>query len=89
MISVVKAVETVRKYSPTTKLKYNDKGEQGIYLTKTNTIIISKDWNMAGLLHEITHAILYLQDGRVGHDGVFADKFTQIVADYYEDKKDE
>lgn len=38
---------------------------------------------MAGLLHELTHAILYLEEGRVGHDGVFADMFTKLVSEVY------
>lgn len=89
MLNVVKAVEAVRKFSPTTKIKYREKGQEGIYLTKTNTIIISLDWNMAGLLHEITHAVLWIEEKRTGHDGVWADRFTKIVSEYYEDRKDE
>lgn len=89
MINTIKAVECVRRFSPTTKLKYTEQGKEGIYLIETNTIIISKDWNMAGLLHEITHAVLWLEEKRMGHDGVFADRFTKIVSEYYEDKKDD
>ncbi len=86
MLNVIKAEEAVRKFSPTTKLEYREKGQEGIYLTKTNTIIISIDWNMAGLLHEITHAVLWLEEKRTGHDGVWADRFTKIVSEYYGEK---
>lgn len=86
MINEEQALAIINKYSPTTKLTIrNRKGREGIYITKTNEIIITKDWSMAGLLHELTHAILYLEQGIVGHDGVFADRFTKLVSEVFEE----
>lgn len=88
MITQQQAETVVKRYSPTTNVIVKDRdGQEGIYLTFENTIIITSDWSIAGLLHEITHAILFLEDGRTGHDGVFADRFTKIVNDYMEDKR--
>ena len=88
MITQQQAETMVKRYSPTTNVIVKDRdGQEGIYLTSENTIIITSDWSIAGLLHEITHAILFLEDGRTGHDGVFADRFTKIVNDYMEDKR--
>lgn len=87
MITQKQAEEIVKRYSPTTKVSvHNTDSMDGIYLQKTDTIIIAHNWSVAGLLHEITHAVLILEDGRVGHDGVFADRFTKIVGDYYEEQ---
>lgn len=80
MIDYTLATQIMRKYCPETKLELCD-GTDGIYLIKTNTILIGRDWHYGGLLHEITHAVLYQEDGRVGHDGVFADRFTSIVGE--------
>ena len=83
MINIIQATEIVRKYSPTTKLRLTD-GCDGLYLTESNEIVIGRNWHLGGLLHELTHAILFLQyDGKVGHDGVFADKFTQLVGEVF------
>ena len=88
MITQQQAETIVKRYSPTTKVIVEDRdGQEGIYLTYENTIIITCDWSIAGLLHEITHAILFLEDGRTGHDGVFADRFTKTVNDYMENKR--
>jgi len=85
MITQQQAETIVKKYSPTTDVIVQKRdGQEGIYLTSENTISITSDWSIAGLLHEITHAILFLEDGRTGHDGVFADRFTKIVNDYME-----
>ena len=84
MITQKQAEEIVKRYSPTTRVIVSDSDSMdGIYLQKINTISIANNWSVAGLLHEITHAILILEDDRVGHDGVFADRFTKIVDDYY------
>jgi len=84
MITQEQAEEIVKRYSPTTKVKVNDSDSMdGIYLQKTNTISIAHNWSIAGLLHEITHAVLILEGKATGHDGVFADRFTKIVDDYY------
>ena len=84
MITQKQAEEIVKRYSPTTKVNvHNTDSMDGIYLQKTNTISIAHNWSVAGLLHEITHAVLIIEDGRAGHDGVFADRFTKIVGDYY------
>jgi hypothetical protein len=80
MINVIQASEIVRKYSPTTKLKITS-GCDGLYLTETNEILIGRDWHLGGLLHELTHALLYLEEKRTGHDGVFADRFTKLVGE--------
>lgn len=82
MINIIQAKEIMEKYCPKTKLEITD-GVDGLYLTKSNTIIIGKDWHLGGLLHEITHAMLYQEDGRIGHDGVFADKFTKLVGEVF------
>ena len=88
MITQQQAETIVKRYSPTTNVIVNNRdGQEGIYLISENTIIITRDWSIAGLLHEITHAILFLEDGRTGHDGVFADRFTKIVNDYMENKR--
>lgn len=85
MITQQQAEIIVKRYSPTTNVVVQKRdGQEGIYLTSENTISITSDWSIAGLLHEITHAILFLEDGRTGHDGVFADRFTKIVNDYME-----
>lgn len=90
MINKAQALAIVNKYSPTTKLTISDGyGKEGIYMVKNNEIIITRDWSIAGLLHELTHAILYLEDGRTGHDGVFADRFTRLVAEVFESFDDE
>lgn len=87
MIVQKQAEEIVKRYSPTTKVSVNNTDSMdGVYLQKTDTIIIAHNWSIAGLLHEITHAVLILEDGRTGHDGVFADRFTKIVDDYYGEK---
>lgn len=84
MLNKEEAEKIVKKFSPTTKLVILDrKGQEGIYMEKTNEILITYDWNIAGLLHEITHAILYKEDGRRGHDGVFADRFTRLVGEVF------
>lgn len=80
MINCIQAAEIMRKYCPSTKLEIRA-GCDGIYLNESNTIVIGRDWHLGGLLHEITHAILYQEEGRVGHDGVFADRFTKIVGE--------
>lgn len=85
MITQEQAEKIVSKYSPTTNVIVHDSDSMdGIYLMKTNTISIAHNWSIAGLLHEITHAVLYLKDGNAGHDGIFADRFTKIVSDYFE-----
>lgn len=87
MITQEYAEEIVKRYSPTTNVIVRDwYGQEGIYLISENTISITHDWSIAGLLHEITHAVLFLEDGRTGHDGVFADRFTKIVNDYMDNK---
>lgn len=87
MLTQEKAEKIVRRFSPTTKVSVRGTSKEGIYLEKTNEIIISENWTVAGLLHEITHAILFLDSGRTGHDGVFADKFTKLVGIYFENNK--
>lgn len=82
MINVIQAVKIVRKYSPTTKLRLT-KGYDGLYLTDENKILIGRDWHLGGLLHELTHALLYLEEKRTGHDGVFADRFTRLVGEVF------
>ena len=82
MINVIKATEIVRKYCPKTKLEIKD-GCDGLYLPDSDIIWIGRDWHLGGLLHEITHAILYKEDGRTGHDGVFADRFTRLVGEVF------
>lgn len=72
----------VGKYCPQTKLIIRD-GTDGIYFTDRDEIIIGKNWHIGGLLHEITHAILYKQDERVGHDGVFADTLTRLIGEVF------
>lgn len=85
MITQEQAEKIVSRYSPTTNVIVRDwDGQEGVYLTSENTISITRDWSVAGLLHEITHAILWVEEERVGHDGVFADRFTKIVSDYFE-----
>lgn len=71
------------------KLELDNNEPEGIFISKPEpTIIISKNWNIAGLLHEITHAILFLENrtDRL-HDGVFADRFTKIVEEYMDCSK--
>lgn len=88
MITQEQAEMIVKRYSPTTNVIVRDRdGQEGVYLTSENTISITHDWSIAGLLHEITHAVLFLEDSRTGHDGVFADRFTKIVNDYMENNK--
>lgn len=90
MLTQELAEEIVKKFSPTTKVTVkNEEGKEGIYLQKTNEIIITSDWSIAGLLHEITHAVICLRNAENKidespkyHDGIFADKFTQIVNEY-------
>ena len=82
MISVIEATKIMRKYCPETKLEIKD-GCDGLYLTESDIILIGRDWHLGGLLHEITHAMLYKEDGRIGHDGVFADRFTQLVGEVF------
>ena len=83
MINVIKATEIMRKYCPETKLKLT-KGCDGLYITESDTILLGRDWNISGLLHEITHAMLYKEDGRTGHDGVFADRLTKLCGEVFE-----
>lgn len=83
MINVIEATKIVRKYSPTTKLKLTD-GCDGLYLPESDVIWLGRDWNISGLLHEITHAMLYKEDGRTGHDGVFADRLTKLCGEVFE-----
>ena len=78
MISVIEATKIMRKYCPETKLKIKDG-----CLTESDIILIGRDWHLGGLLHEITHAMLYKEYGRTGHDGVFADRFTQLVGEVF------
>ncbi len=89
MLNKEEAEKIVKRFSPTTKLTITKcPGREGIYMGKTNEIIITHDWNIAGLLHEITHARLYL-DGRNYRRSVdFAHEFTKIVGEYLEDKVD-
>ena len=88
MITQEQAEKIVSRYSPTRNVVVRDwDGQEGVYLTSKNTISITRDWSIAGLLHEITHAVLWVEEKRVGHDGVFADRFTKIVSDYF--KKEE
>lgn len=87
MLTQAKAEEIVKRFSPTTKVTVHGNSKQGIFLERTNEIIVSEDWTVAGLLHEITHAVLFLDSGRTGHDGVFADKFTKLVGIYFENNK--
>lgn len=87
MLTQEKAEEIVKRFSPTTKVTVRGNSKEGIYLEKTNEIIISENWTVAGLLHEITHAVLFLDSGRTGHDGVFADKYTKLVGIYFENNK--
>lgn len=90
MITQELAEEIVKEFSPTTKVTVRDvEGKEGIYLEKFNEIIITSDWSIAGLLHEITHAVICLENAKNNicespeyHDGTFADKFTQIVNEY-------
>lgn len=82
MINVIKATEIMRKYCPETKLEIKN-GCDGLYLTEKDVILIGRDWHLGGLLHEITHAMLYKEEGRTGHDGVFADRFTQLVGEVF------
>ena len=84
MIDETKAKELVKKYCPETKLQLKN-GCDGLYMTETDTILIGRDWNISGLLHEITHAMLYKEDSRVGHDGVFADKLTKLCGEVFEE----
>ena len=85
MITQEQAEKIVSRYTPTTIVIVNDSDSMdGIYLQKTNTISIAHNWSVAGLLHEITHAVLWVEEERIGHDGVFADRFTKIVSDYFE-----
>lgn len=90
MLTQELAEEIVKEFSPTTKVTVqNEEGKQGIYLQNDNEIIITSDWSIAGLLHEITHAVICLRNAEnkideppTYHDGIFADKFTQIVNEY-------
>ena len=52
------------KYCPETKLELKN-GCDGLYLPESDVIWLGRDWNISGLLHEITHAMLYKEDGRV------------------------
>ena len=54
---------------------------------KTNEIIITKDWNIAGLLHELTHARLYLAGRDYKHSSDFAHEYTKIVGEYLEEQE--
>ena len=83
MINETKAKELVKKYCPDVTLVIND-GADGLYLHNSKEILIGKNWHIAGLLHEITHAVLNADEPRTCHDGVFADKFTQIVHEVFE-----
>lgn len=83
MIDETKAKELVKKYCPDVMLVIND-GADGLYLHNSQEILIGKNWHIAGLLHEITHAVLNADEPRTCHDGVFADKFTQIVHEVFE-----
>ena len=83
MINETKAKELVKKYCPDVTLVINDSAD-GLYLHNSQEILIGKNWHIAGLLHEITHAVLNADEPRTCHDGVFADKFTQIVHEVFE-----
>lgn len=83
MIDETKAKELVKKYCPDVMLVIDD-GADGLYFHNSQEILIGKNWNIAGLLHEITHAVLNADEPRTCHDGVFADKFTQIVHEVFE-----
>ena len=83
MIDETKAKELVKKYCPDVTLVINDSAD-GLYLHNSKEILIGKNWHIAGLLHEITHAVLNADEPRTCHDGVFADKFTQIVHEVFE-----
>lgn len=86
MINVIKAAEIVRKYSPTTKLILTD-GCDGLYRTESNEIVIGINWHLGGLLHELAHAMLYIYDnGRTGHDAVFADTLTRLIGEVFCDE---
>lgn len=82
MINAIEATKIMQKYCPETKLEIKD-GCDGLYLAESDVILIGRDWHLGGLLHEITHAILYKEEGRTGHDGVFADRFTQLVGEVF------
>ena len=88
MIDETKAKELVKKYCPNVTLVIND-GADGLYLYNSNEILIGKNWHIAGLLHEITHAILNADEPRTCHDGVFADKYTQIVHEVFEEENEQ
>lgn len=80
------AIELVKRFSPSTKLEINENGCDGLFLTESNTIIWGKRFGVAGLLHEITHAVLYNKFKITGHDGIFADEFTKIFNIYLKEK---
>ena len=83
MIDEKKAKELIKKYCPDVMLVIGE-GADGLYLHNSQEILIGKNWHIAGLLHEITHAVLNADEPRTCHDGVFADKFTQIVHEVFE-----
>lgn len=85
MIDETKAKELVKKYCPDIRLVMSD-GADGLYLHNSKEILIGKNWHIAGLLHEITHVVLNADEPRTCHDGVFADKFTQIVHEVFEEE---
>ena len=88
MLNKEEAEKIVKRFSPTTKLVILDrKGQEGIYMEKTNEILITYDWNIAGLLHEITHARLYLAGIEDKHCRNFADEFTKVVGKYLEEQE--
>ena len=82
MSNVIKAVELMRKYCPETKLEIKN-GADGLYLPESDIIWIGRDWHLAGLLHEITHAQLWKEEKRTGHDGVFADRLTKLCGEVF------
>ena len=88
MIDKTIASKIVEKYCPDVKVEFTD-GSDGLYIKSSNTICIGTDWNIMGLVHEMTHAIVENQNGFEhpphGHDGVFADMFTKLA---YEVMKD-
>jgi hypothetical protein len=89
MLYTEECEKIVKRFSPTTKLIIEDRpGQEGIYMGKTNEIIITKDWNIAGLLHELTHARLYLANIEDKHGRHFADELTKVVAIYLDEFTD-
>lgn len=92
MIDKIIASKIVEKYCPDVNLEFTD-GSDGLYLKNSNTICIGIEWNIMGLVHEMTHAIVENLDGFEhpphGHDGVFADMFTKLAYEVMNDQLNE